>query len=193
MPESRSEIRRRLACGCALTIATVSSVDNPSTTRCSTPLRPLASARSTETSVSPIVSAELPPHGEGAGERFEGVLPPVSLAPCFSIRKPAARIYTLPDYVSDGILNLEAAGLLRRAVVERRNILGRERLRDLEVIVKAIVDRRTKSDLGIGPQPADRGRENVRRRVTKDVERARIAVGEHLEASARSQRRQHRR
>jgi len=32
----------------------------------------------------PIVSAELPPHIEGrAGERFEGVLPPVSTAPCF--------------------------------------------------------------------------------------------------------------
>src|SRR5262245_7071812 len=29
----------------------------------------------------PIVSAELPPHGEGlSGERFEGVLPPVSTA-----------------------------------------------------------------------------------------------------------------
>jgi type IV secretion system protein VirB11 len=39
----------------------------------------------------PIVSAELPPHVEGrAGERFEGVLPPVSIAPCFSIRKAAA-------------------------------------------------------------------------------------------------------
>ena len=35
----------------------------------------------------PIVSAELPPHGEGlAGERFEGVLPPVAPAPCFAIR-----------------------------------------------------------------------------------------------------------
>ena len=32
----------------------------------------------------PIVSAELPPHGEGAGERFEGLLPPVRLAPCRS-------------------------------------------------------------------------------------------------------------
>ena len=32
----------------------------------------------------PIISAELPPHIEGrAGERFEGVLPPVSAAPCF--------------------------------------------------------------------------------------------------------------
>lgn len=71
----------------------------------------------------PIVSAELPPHGEGAGERFEGVLPPVSTAPCFSIRKPAARIHTLLDYVNDGIMPAEAARLLSLAVVERRNIL----------------------------------------------------------------------
>ncbi len=71
----------------------------------------------------PIVSAELPPHGEGAGERFEGVLPPVSLAPCFSIRKPAARIYTLLDYVTDGIMSADAARILSMAVVERRNIL----------------------------------------------------------------------
>ena len=71
----------------------------------------------------PIVSAELPPHGEGAGERFEGLLPPVSPAPCFSIRKPATRLYTLGDYVSDGIMAPEAARLLSLAVVERRNIL----------------------------------------------------------------------
>ena len=71
----------------------------------------------------PIVSAELPPHGEGAGERFEGVLPPVSLAPCFSIRKPAARIYQLSDYVADGIMPQGTAETLRQAVAERRNIL----------------------------------------------------------------------
>jgi type IV secretion system protein TrbB len=71
----------------------------------------------------PIISAELPPHGDGAGERFEGVLPPVSLGPCFSIRKPAARIYTLLDYVHDGIMSAEMARLLSMAVVERRNIL----------------------------------------------------------------------
>lgn len=71
----------------------------------------------------PIVSAELPPHGESAGERFEGVLPPVSTGPCFSIRKPAARIYTLLDYVADGIMSAEAARLLSLAVVERKNIL----------------------------------------------------------------------
>jgi len=71
----------------------------------------------------PIISAELPPHGEGAGERFEGVLPPVSLGPCFSIRKPAAKIYTLLDYVTDGLMSAEIARLLSLAVVERRNIL----------------------------------------------------------------------
>jgi len=71
----------------------------------------------------PIVSAELPPHGQGAGERFEGILPPVSTAPCFSIRKPAARVYTLMDYVDDGIMSAEAARMLSLAVVDRRNIL----------------------------------------------------------------------
>lgn len=80
-------------------------------------------ARTEVHGLAPIVSAELPPHGEGAGERFEGVLPPVSQAPCFSIRKPAARVYTLTDYVNDGIMSAEAARLLGLAVVERRNIL----------------------------------------------------------------------
>jgi type IV secretion system protein TrbB len=80
-------------------------------------------ARSEVHAGSPIVSAELPPHGEGAGERFEGVLPPVSLAPCFSIRKPASRVYTLTDYVNDGIMAAETARLLSLAVVERANIL----------------------------------------------------------------------
>src|SRR5580692_3709857 len=39
----------------------------------------------------PIISAELPARAGGAaGERFEGVLPPVAASPCFSIRKPAS-------------------------------------------------------------------------------------------------------
>jgi type IV secretion system protein TrbB len=88
-------------------------------------IRLVASHARTEVhGASPIVSAELPPHGEGlAGERFEGVLPPVATGPCFSIRKPASRIYTLADYVADGIMAAEAARLLSLAVVDRRNIL----------------------------------------------------------------------
>lgn len=72
----------------------------------------------------PIISAELPPHIEGsAGERFEGVLPPVATAPCFSIRKPAQRLYTLEDYVADGLMGEATAGALRAAVTQRYNIL----------------------------------------------------------------------
>jgi P-type conjugative transfer ATPase TrbB len=87
-------------------------------------IRLVASHARTEVhATAPIVSAELPPHGDGAGERFEGVLPPVSLAPCFSIRKPASRIYRLTDYVDDGIMPAALADQLARAVVDRRNIL----------------------------------------------------------------------
>ncbi|MET0309331.1 MAG: P-type conjugative transfer ATPase TrbB [Sphingomonas sp.] len=87
-------------------------------------IRLVASHARTEVhGASPIVSAELPPHGEGAGERFEGILPPVSLGPCFAIRKPAQRLYTLDDYVADGILPAPVAERLREAVLARRNIL----------------------------------------------------------------------
>ncbi|MDP9085833.1 MAG: Flp pilus assembly complex ATPase component TadA, partial [Pseudomonadota bacterium] len=87
-------------------------------------IRLVASHARTEVhALSPIVSAELPPHGEGAGERFEGVLPPVSQAPCFSIRKPASRVYTLIDYVNDGIMSAGLAQSLSLAVIQRLNIL----------------------------------------------------------------------
>lgn len=67
----------------------------------------------------PIVSAELPE----SGERFEGLMPPVSLAPCFSIRKPAQVIYRLQDYVTHYIMTAEAARTLRQAITDRQNIV----------------------------------------------------------------------
>jgi type IV secretion system protein VirB11 len=72
----------------------------------------------------PIISAELPIHEDGSGgERFEGLLPPVASAPCFAIRKPAARIHRLADYVADGIMRAEVAVVLTHAVIHRCNIL----------------------------------------------------------------------
>lgn len=72
----------------------------------------------------PIVSAELPSLGDGiAGERFEGLLPPVVTAPCFAIRKPAAKIHTLGDYVNAHILASNEAAYLQQAVTARKNIL----------------------------------------------------------------------
>jgi type IV secretion system protein VirB11 len=68
---------------------------------------------------SPIVSAELP----GSGERFEGLLPPVSTAPCFSIRKPATTPFELGDYVDQGALSPALCAALRDAARTRANIL----------------------------------------------------------------------
>ncbi|WP_183772384.1 P-type conjugative transfer ATPase TrbB [Phenylobacterium haematophilum] len=67
----------------------------------------------------PRVSAELPE----SGERFEGLVPPVAIAPTFAIRKPAVAVFTLDDYVAAGIMSAGQAGMLRAAVSDRRNIL----------------------------------------------------------------------
>lgn len=68
---------------------------------------------------SPIVSAELP---EG-GERFEGLLPPVVVAPIFAIRRRAAADLVLADYVRTGVLTDFEAAFLDRAMRERRNVV----------------------------------------------------------------------
>jgi type IV secretion system protein VirB11 len=67
----------------------------------------------------PIVEGELPMNGY----RFEGILPPVSAAPTFVIRKRASRVYALDDYVAAGVLTLEQRTVLVDAVRLRRNIV----------------------------------------------------------------------
>jgi P-type conjugative transfer ATPase TrbB len=67
----------------------------------------------------PRLSGVLP----GGGERFQGLLPPVVSAPAFSIRKRPALLWTLTDYVADGVMTEAQAGILRRVVAERRNLL----------------------------------------------------------------------
>jgi type IV secretion system protein VirB11 len=57
------------------------------------------------------------------GERFEGLLPPVTLAACFAIRKPATTTFRLADYVKAQIASPVMAKLLTAAVAEGRNIL----------------------------------------------------------------------
>lgn len=75
--------------------------------------------RAEASGTSPIVSAELPE----TGERFEGVLPPVALAACFAIRKPATTTLHLSDYVSAQIASPAMASILSEAVAQERNIL----------------------------------------------------------------------
>lgn len=67
----------------------------------------------------PLVSATLPE----TGERFQGVFPPITQVPCFAIRKRPGVIFTLAEYVEQGIMTEEIAAALRSALAERLNIL----------------------------------------------------------------------
>jgi type IV secretion system protein VirB11 len=66
----------------------------------------------------PRLSGVLP-----SGERFQGFLPPVAPQPAFCIRKRPAVIWTLDDYVVQGVMSPDQAAALREAVGARRNIL----------------------------------------------------------------------
>ncbi len=66
----------------------------------------------------PIVEGELPIERI----RFEGLLPPVARRPCLAMRKPAQVLYTLDDYVRDGIVSEAQAEIFRDATRRRQNI-----------------------------------------------------------------------
>lgn len=73
----------------------------------------------TVTRESPILEGELPIDGS----RFEGLLPPVVAKPTFTIRRKATRIFTLADYVAQGVITERQRQILLTAVSERKNIL----------------------------------------------------------------------
>lgn len=66
----------------------------------------------------PRISAELP-----GGQRFEGLIAPVVIAPTFAIRKPAVAVFRLDAYVAAGVMTEAQADHLRLAVATRKNIL----------------------------------------------------------------------
>ena len=67
----------------------------------------------------PILSAEFP----GTGNRFQGLLPPVVTAPVFTIRKKALMVYTLDDYINQGIMSETQKDSIINAVNTKKNIL----------------------------------------------------------------------
>lgn len=67
----------------------------------------------------PIISAELPKYGY----RFEGSLPDISTLPSFNIRKPANVVFTLDDYLSQGVMNEKQKDIICLAVKKKLNIL----------------------------------------------------------------------
>lgn len=66
----------------------------------------------------PLLEGELPD-----GSRFQGLLPPISAAPAFVIRKRAQKVYSLSDYIESQIMEPWQVEALRGAIVERKNIL----------------------------------------------------------------------
>lgn len=67
----------------------------------------------------PLLGAELP----GTGARFQGVLPPIVARPTFTIRKKALKIFSLDDYVQQGILTFSQRDFIAASVQQRKNIL----------------------------------------------------------------------
>lgn len=67
----------------------------------------------------PSVATEL----IGAGERFQGVMPPQSAYPIFTIRKKPLKIFSLLDYLENKTLTFMQYNYLKQAVHNRKNIL----------------------------------------------------------------------
>jgi P-type conjugative transfer ATPase TrbB len=68
---------------------------------------------------SPMLEAELPIDGS----RFAAQMPPVVSAPTFAIRKRAVAIFTLQQYVENGIMTAGQCSQLEDAIRTHRNIL----------------------------------------------------------------------
>jgi type IV secretion system protein VirB11 len=68
---------------------------------------------------SPRISATLPE----TGERFQGAFMPVVTSPAFAIRKRPEVVFTLAEYVAQGIMTEDQAAVIRAAAAGHQNIL----------------------------------------------------------------------
>lgn len=78
-----------------------------------------AEALETVTEDQPYLAATLP----GSGARVQALIAPIVNAPVLAIRKRPKVIYSLDDYVRDGIASHQQARDLRAAISARRNIV----------------------------------------------------------------------
>lgn len=75
--------------------------------------------KTTITRENPILECELPLDGS----RFEALIPPIVEGPTFTIRRKALHVFTLDDYVRDGIMTPRQKDYLVQAIADHRNIL----------------------------------------------------------------------
>lgn len=67
----------------------------------------------------PILETTLP----FDGARFSATIPPITKLPTFSIRKKAIRIFSLEDYLNDGIISHKQHEIIQEAVRGHKNIM----------------------------------------------------------------------
>ena len=67
----------------------------------------------------PILECELP----SDGSRFEALIPPVVTKPAFTIRKRALLVFTLADYIRQGIMTAAQQAAIEQAIAARQNLL----------------------------------------------------------------------
>jgi type IV secretion system protein VirB11 len=67
----------------------------------------------------PVVEGEFPLDGS----RFEGMDAPIVAGPAFAIRKKAAKVFTLDEYVSAGVFPAHLKAFFEEAIIRRQNIL----------------------------------------------------------------------
>lgn len=78
-----------------------------------------SSLKTTITAQNPILECELPLDGS----RFEALIPPVVSGPTFTIRKKAVSVFSLADYVEQGIMTQGQCDAIASAARHRKNIL----------------------------------------------------------------------
>ena len=67
----------------------------------------------------PILESQFPIDGS----RFTGIMPPVTTTPSFTIRKRPNRVFTLDEYVANGIMTEQQKAIIQQAITNRSNIL----------------------------------------------------------------------
>lgn len=98
----------------------------------------------------PVLECELPLDGS----RFAGVVPPITAGPIFAIRKKATRVFTLREYVEQGIMSPAQCSAIEAAVLDRKNILvvggtGSGKTTLLNAIIHQMVQTHPNHRLGI--------------------------------------------
>lgn len=67
----------------------------------------------------PMLATVLP----DTAARVQAILPPLSAAPVLAVRKRPSMVFTLADYVEQGVATSDQADMLRHAVAQRKNIV----------------------------------------------------------------------